>query len=168
MYVDRIKEKELQPRIEDGDEVAVNEFDQHREMMNPGYKVLGDNADIGQRARQLSKTHKNPDHHFFNHCAVKNRVNSNHLDYAKAQDASNIEPTMLLPSVEDNNCLREELVILTAQVIAKYIPALAWFEMHVPKRIGHEFASISSSKSEVVSYLHLLWVFKFNTTSFKQ
>ena len=156
MFVDRIKEKELEQRIEDGDEDAGNDLDQHREMMNPGFKVLGDNADIGQKARQLSKTHKNPDHHFFNHCAIKNRVNSNHLNYAKAQDASNIEPAILLPSVEDNNCLREELVMITAQVMAKYIPALAWFAMHVPKRINHEFASISSSKSEVVSYLDLL------------
>ena len=50
---------------------------------------------------------------------------------------------LYLPS----NHLREELVVLTHRVIETYIPALAWFATHVPNRIGHKFASISSTSS---------------------
>ena len=42
---------------------ALTNFQDQR---HPGFKLVGDNVDIGQKARQQSKPHKNPDHHFSN------------------------------------------------------------------------------------------------------
>ena len=67
--------------------------------MHPGTKVVGDNADLKQNARELLTTHKNPDHHFFNHACIKNRVSGYHL-------ASTHRPHSTWPGSATLNCWR--------------------------------------------------------------
>ena len=155
VYVDSIKEKELAHTVgecsnEQEQAQAKEALATFQDQRHPGFKLVGDNVDIGQKARQLSKSHKNPDHHFFNHAAVKNRVSGNHLSQDQGPPQP-MDPTSVLPGVEDNIKLKNELIVLTAKVIAQYIPSLQWFESHVPDRISHQYDNIANKKSEVVS-----------------
>ena len=157
VHVESIKEKELMEALAECDiaediaeaEEVLNKF---REQMHPGTKVVGDNADLQQKARELSTTHKNQDHHFFNHACIKNRVSGYHLASTLTHTPQPpMEPASILPGVEDNKQLKSELVVLIAKVIAEYIPALQWFSLHVPNYISHDYDSVASKKSEVVS-----------------
>ena len=148
---------------EDSPEALKKLFDinEHMRGRHPGYKLVGDNADLRSHARQMSTKHRDHDHHFFNHVAIKNRVSGYDMTDANPYaDVKNLPCSMFLPDVDDNNALREDWIFLIGHVIAKYIPALAWFDLHLPKLISHQYDDIASKKSEVVCGFFYFGVFR--------
>ena len=59
-----------------------------------------------------------------------------------------VPDTAFLPSVQENEKLREEFAILVERILVKYLPAFALFENYVRKHIMHKFSKEASQQSE--------------------
>ena len=119
--------------------------------MNPGYSFTGDNVDINCGTRQMTLTNRNKDHHLFQLVAFKNRIPSSHLPFnVPSADVNTIPFSSFIPSLEDQNALKEEMVVLVGLKWAHYIPALSWLKEYLPPCITHENMGKTRLKTEKV------------------
>lgn len=138
------KEKELLTDMYNCDharsrDAAIERLSKHREDMHPGYSFTGDNVDMILKPRQMMKGNQNKDYHMFQYVAHENRISANHLsDEKPIADICKIPLTTFLPSVQEQELLAEELTTLVGHKWAEYIPALKWFEEHLPDHIYHK------------------------------
>ena len=123
----------------------------HRETMHPGCSFTGDNVDINCGTRQMSLKNRNKDHHLFQLVAFKNRIPSNHLpSNVPSADVNTIPFSSFIPSLEDQNILKEEMVLLIGLKWAHYIPALSWLKDYLPPCITHANMDRTRMKTEKV------------------
>ena len=133
------------------DDNAEAELMKHREEMHPGYSFTGDNVDIRCKPCQMTAKNQNKDHHMFQFVAYKNRILPNHLSNEKPlMDVEKAPLATFLPNVDEQRLLIHELVILTGKTWAKYIPALAWFDNHLPEQLMHDHMDETKQKTEKV------------------
>ena len=105
--------------------------------MHPGYSFTRDNVDING-TRQITLKNRNKDHHLFHLEAFKNRISSNQLPSNVASaDVNTIPFSSFIPSLEDQNALKEEMVVLVGLKWAQHIPALSWLTEYLPPCITH-------------------------------
>ena len=81
-----------------------------------GYKFVGDNIDKNVRPRFQRQEARGQSFHHFHGYAVRDRVDLSKLS-DKPPAHTTPEPSILLPSQTDLNCLKEELTILIARYI---------------------------------------------------
>ena len=68
-----------------------------------------------------------------------------------------VPDTALLPSLEDNRCLRKEFAILVERILVKYLPAFASFEQYVKKHIEHMHTlkkQVTHQRNNVLDYCY--------------
>ena len=95
--------------------------------------------------------HQNRDLHMFNVLAVENRVNTFILpDDKPVSTVETLQLSQLLPTIEDNIVLRKNWSILTAHILSRYIPQLAFMATHVPKEIEHKYMKEMRKETTVV------------------
>ena len=119
-----------------------------------GYVIVGDNLDMRSKARHPSRTHANKDHHFFNLIAVKKRIcldKTYHVQSNLHKEKCLPPVTDFLPSVHDNECLKEDFKILVGRILAKHVPELEWLNEVLPDHIHHKNLSQVTKKTEAVS-----------------
>lgn len=129
----------------------TQELQSHRGTMHPGYSFTGDNVDMRKLPRQMTLNNKNKDHHMYQMVSYKNRIPSNHLSNKQPKnDVKLVSLSTFLPSATEQSVLVEEFSILIGHVWGQYIPSLAWFLEHIPKRIVHAEMENTKKKTEKV------------------
>ena len=113
-------------------------------------KFWGDNLDKQQRVRDLRSDNQGEMLHVFSMIIGRSRTPAPELPFtgqiAQLKDAL---PALFKPSVADVAAVKDNLVILVARTLTKYIPSLAAFSKVVPKHILHRYSAEMSKKSEV-------------------
>ena len=162
MEADAQREKDLLATLQsaeqendiDATRKAEAELNVHRKEMHPGYSFTGDNVDIRCKPRQMTAKNQNKDHHMFQYVAFKNRASPNHLPNDKPiMNFDDMPLTTFLPNAEEQKMFVGEFVILVGKSWAKHIPALAWFQEHLPGRFMHEYVEETKKKTEKVCYM---------------
>ena len=125
-----------------------------------GYKLVGDNIDITVNARYLrSEGHRDQSLHFFNSFAVLDRVNLGSLPIELPATCNPSPLNMaqsLLPSKENDANLLNNIAILVSRVLITHMPFFQFAFLDVVTwHIQHKFYKEMSSKSNVVSYVHV-------------
>ena len=145
-------EKELQLKIQDGDSGAQHDLEELNKSRHPGYMLNGDNVDLRIRPRQSTMMDKTKDLHYYHLLAVENRIVDHNLssETPPPADIRKVPLTTLLPSLEDNEHLRNEWATLIGHCIARNIPSLDWMGSFVPSHIQHQYMNETKKKSHVV------------------
>ena len=100
----------------------------------------------------MTKTKQHKDYHLYNIMAYKNRVSGNeHSDEGPTADVKELPLTEYLPNDQDNKHYIEEFTHLIAWVWVKHVPALSWWEEHMPTHIPHDHEEEMKKKTERVS-----------------
>ena len=86
---------------------------------------------------------------------MKDRLPTAHLeDKPSLPDFSVFDPSMLMPSAEDDKSIQKNFTILISRVLKKNFPFFEKFATGMPKHIKHKYYKELSKKSEVVSKVH--------------
>lgn len=122
-----------------------------------GLKILGDNLDKTVRPRDMRSNHQSQSLHYFNLCAVRDRIDfSVFSGESSTIDLSKLDMSVFLPSTADMDALRSNFTILISRILCQYFPSLFEYSSSVAQHIKHKYSQEMSSKSHVVSLLHLV------------
>ncbi|XP_061181514.1 uncharacterized protein LOC133190028 [Saccostrea echinata] len=104
----------------------------------------------------MTETHQNMSKHYVQIMAVKDRVNCEHLpDENPVGDLNQVENQQLMPSAEDNNDLREDMIHILSLTLIQHLQAFSIFKDVYPDYFQHPYSDIMDKKS-VVMILFLL------------
>ena len=127
----------------------VKTLQEHRQVMHPGYHIVGDNVDFVVKARHQTISLHDKDVHMFQLVANLNRVPANHLDPTTSVRPVATAPfSLLLPSQVERYLLNDNLAFQVARIWTKYIPALGSITM--PKHIPHSEMHNTKKKTQQV------------------
>ncbi|XP_060583148.1 uncharacterized protein LOC132739445, partial [Ruditapes philippinarum] len=132
-------------------ETLQAELNKHKSSMHPGYQFVGDNVDFIVKVRHMSSRNQNKDHHLFNCVAYKNRLSGNNLSYQRhVLDFNDYNLSELLPTVDDNQILLENLTHHVMRIWTENIPTLKFCEETLAPYISHRFMAYTKRKTEKV------------------
>jgi hypothetical protein len=118
---------------------------------NPAYRFNMDNLDFHIRVRDMTEAHQNQSKHYVQLMAVKDRVNCENLpDDAPVGDLNGVENSQLLPSAEDNDDLREDMIHIISLILIEHLPAFEVFQGVYPEYFQHQYSDVMDEKSVVV------------------
>lgn len=128
-----------------------------------GYRFNFDNLDFLLRVRNMTTDHQNKSKHYVQIMAVKDRVNCEHLpDDQPIGDLLELENNQFLPSLEDHETLRNDLIHAIAILLIENVKSFKVFEDVFPKHFQHEYSDVMSRKSVVV-IIHEMQLFRSKT-----
>ncbi len=117
------------------------------------YKLVGDKLDKHVKLREM-RVDAQPQSLHYNVLAVRDRVDaSSLLDRPALPDMTSVRVEDILPTDEGHKAITTNSAILTARVLAKYLPYFSRFGSGLEKHIKHRFCTEMSQKSEVVSVI---------------
>ena len=118
------------------------------------WKIIGDNADLSIRVRDMRLDSQDQSVHIFHVLALKDRIDTSHLDNSSPQcSVSRLNVSDFVPSQVDYADLRKTLIVLMARVVVAELPAFELFKSAVPKHIIHSHSSEMATESHVVSII---------------
>ncbi len=120
-----------------------------------GYKLVGDNIDIGVKTRYMRlERYENKSLHYFHCLAVQNRIDHSHKPDVHP-DTCLPSPlhraSTLLPSLADDRSLRNDFITCVSRILVEHMPFFKHtFEDVVEWHIQHQYYNQMSAKSVVV------------------
>ena len=114
------------------------------------FKFIGDNVDkkVGVRDERLG--HHGKMEHMFSILAARSRLPPLSLSRTgQVADVTSLPWESFLPTHEDIERVKENLVVLVSRILTKYFKSLSPFSKAVPKHISHQYSTHMSKKSEV-------------------
>ncbi len=130
--------------------------DQVHEAPTSRFKIVGDNIDIGIKARYMRSTQFiNHSLHYFNSFAVLNRINFQEYSNSPLHICFN-EPKkralLVLPSKQDDETIESNMAVLISRVLVKHMSFFKHtFDDVINWHIDHKYQKEMSTKSVVVS-----------------
>ena len=118
------------------------------------FMVVGDNLDLITKRRHMTIDKSNIDYHLFHSIAVKNRIETPPDLIGIPQNEINVKDINLeeiLPNKVDEAHLKEEITILVARDLVRYVEDLVWMKKYVNYHIKHEYSDKTSQISDIVS-----------------
>ena len=116
------------------------------------FNVVLDNIDIKVLASDMTSDNQNKDYHWCNHNAHLDSVNPLHLENdAPTANLREVPNSAFLPSLDDQNSLLSDFVILVGRVIVEKLSAFAIFKDVIPLHIKHKYSGDLKKKTETVS-----------------
>lgn len=113
-------------------------------------KYWGDNVDKKQKVRDYRSDHGGKMIHMFSIMVGLSRTPAPelpHIGHLSTLDETPLE--FFLPSSDDVQSVKTNLVVLVSRILTHYIPGLVPFAKAVPKHIQHQYSKVMSKKSEV-------------------
>ena len=105
------------------------------------FNVVLDNIDIKVLASDRTSDNQNKDYHWCNHNVHLDRVNPLHLENdAPRANLQEVPNSAFLPSLDDQNSLLPDFVILVGTVIVENLSAFAIFKDVIPFHIKHKYS----------------------------
>ena len=130
-------------------EKQINQLEEKRPS---SFNIVLDNLDLKVLAADMTSDNQNKDYHWCNHNAHLDRVTPLHLENdvptANLQELPN---SAILPSLDDQNSLLSDFVVLVGRVIVENLPAFSIFKDVVPLHIKHKYSAELKKKTETVS-----------------
>lgn len=121
------------------------------------FRIVADNVDFSVKARIQTKEHSNQSIHWTHQYAVLDRVTSKGEDSKPKSALSDLQPSVLLPTQDVQNAIKEDCVILISRIITTYLKAFQHLRNVVVHHIPHKHSESMSQKSQIVSMSHLFW-----------
>ena len=116
------------------------------------FNIVLDNVDLKVLASDMTSDNQNKDYHWCNHNAHLDRVNPLHLENnVQTANLQEVPNSAFLPSLDDQNSLLSDFVVLVGRVIVENLPAFAIFKDVIPLHIKHKYSSELKKKTETVS-----------------
>lgn len=160
-----LRKQELNQQLLSGEEVGTqmteleaaascldNTISKLEEECPSSFNIVLDNIDLKVLASDMTSDNQNKDYHWCNHNAHLDRVNPVQLEndepIANLQDVPN---SAFLPSLDDQNSLLSDFVILVGRVIVESLPEFSIFKDVVPLHIKHKYSDELKKKTETVS-----------------
>lgn len=121
---------------------------------SPCFILQGDNYDTTVHVRDMRMDNQNKSLHYFNTYAAKDRP-----EFCKMDSTDNSSPTDImsapkstfLPTMVDCKAVRDNYIVLVARVLTEYLTFLQPLKQCVPSHVLHQYSSLMSEKSEIVS-----------------
>lgn len=114
------------------------------------FKFWGDNVDKQQKVRDTRSDHKSTMLHMYSIIVARSRTQGSLLPHTgQVSSLDEVPADFFLPSCDDVNKLRANLIVLVSRMLTEYIPQLASFRKYVTKHIEHCYTKEMSEKSEV-------------------
>ena len=113
-------------------------------------KYWGDNVNKKQKVRDYRSDHGGKMIHMFSIMVGLSRTPAPelpHIGHLSTLDETPLE--FFLPSSDDVQSVKTNLVVLVSRILTHYIPGLVPFAKAVPKHIQHQYSKVMSKKSEV-------------------
>ena len=118
---------------------------------NVMFKYCGDNVDKKKGVRDVRSDHQGEMLHMYSILAGRSRTPANHLSSSGCvANVLSIPAQDFLPSADDIQAVRSNLITLVSRVLTQYIDDLTPFAKVVPKHIMHTYSAEMAKKSEVV------------------
>ena len=115
------------------------------------FKYCGDNVDKKKGVRDVRSDHQGELLHMYSILAGRSRTPATHLSFSgHVASVSSIPAKDLLPSTDDIQAVRSNLITLVSRVLTQYIDDLMPFAKVVPKHIVHTYSAEMAKKSDVV------------------
>ena len=135
---------------------AVSDVDkkilQIEEERPSSFNIVLDNIDLKVLASDMTFDNQNKDYHWCNHNAHLDRVNPLHLDNdVQTGNLQELPNSAFLPSLDYQNSLVSDFVVLVGRVIVENLPAFAIFKDVIPLHIKHKYSGELKKKTETVS-----------------
>ena len=144
------------PLVEILDELKNSENSLQSLLFDPKFQFVGDNVDIRTKARHYLISQGNIDRHLFNIIVATNRIKiPEELIGKKRIHFDNVEDIPIqwfVPTESDEAFLKNEIKVLVARDLYKYIKELKWIKPFLINHITHEYSHLTSQKSDVVRF----------------
>ena len=117
------------------------------------FKFVGDNVNKKKGVRDIQSDHQSQLHHMFSMLVVRGRTQDppHLLPLSQSQPSlSSLEVSSLLPTPEDVEAIKKNLVVLVSRILCKYMKSLTFLAKTVPAHIQHRFSEEMARKSETV------------------
>ena len=137
-------------------QAAASDVDQKilqiQEERPSSFNIVLDNIDLKVLASDITSDNQTKDYHWCNHNAHLDRVNPLHLENdVPTANLQALPNSTFLPSLDDQNSLLSDFVVLVGRVIVENLPALAIFKDVIPLHIKHKYSEELKKKTETVS-----------------
>ena len=114
-------------------------------------KFWGDNVDKKRKVRDVRSDHQGEMVHMYSILVGKSRTPAPSLSHSgHVSKLSQVPTSNFLPTCEDVNKVKANLIIIVSRVLTQYITALIPLSKAIPKHIIHQYSTEMSKKSEVV------------------
>ena len=112
------------------------------------FKFVGDNVDKKKGVRDIRADNHGEMKHMFSILAVRSRVPSHLAICGPGLDLAGLSSSMVLPTSQDVQKIKKNLVILVSRILCRYIKSLSSFSSVVHAHIPHEYSKEMACKSE--------------------
>lgn len=117
------------------------------------YDLVADNLDFEQRPTIYSSSKDTKSIHGFCMIGIEERVKGENLDNEEQiQSVLDLPNISFLPSIEDHQALRKELIVLILRVLIKYCKWFKQFSKHIPDHLDHTYKEKMKQKNDVVKH----------------
>ena len=118
---------------------------------NTPFKFWGDNVDKKKGVRDVRSDHHGSLLHMYSILAGRSRTNAKDLPPTGCVSPLSATSALdYLPTSEDYQAVRNNLVILVSRIITKYVSSLSVLAKAVPPHILHKYSKEMGMKSEVI------------------
>ena len=115
-----------------------------------GFQIIGDNLDLHINVRHMDDTNKNKFLHTFNLVAMEDVVTGENLPDVTEKTLDVVQVHEFLPSLDDVEKLKKDLIPLWARVMVKKLTAFHFFKSVVVYHIPHEYSEAMKIPSNQV------------------
>lgn len=114
-------------------------------------KFFGDNVNKKRKRRDQRSDNQNEMVNMFSILASKSRTPAPSLSHSGTiSQLCRLTPNSFLPTCEDVEAVKSNLVVIVSRVLTQYISALAPLSKSITKHIRHRYSTEMSQKSDVV------------------
>lgn len=114
------------------------------------FKFWGDNVDKKRKVRDVRSDHQGEMVHMFSLLVGKSRTPAPWLTHSgQLSKIPRLSSSMFLPTCDDVDKVKSNLLILVSRVFTQYISGLAPLSKSIPKHIEHRYTTEMSRKSDV-------------------
>ena len=117
---------------------------------NVPFRFWGDNVDKKRGVRDVRSDHQGELVHMYSILAGRNRTANPTLSHTGCIGSLSIESDSLLPTTDDIQSVKLNMVVIVSRYLTKYIEGLKTFSKAVPSHIKHQYSKEMTAKSSVV------------------
>ena len=117
---------------------------------NVPFRFWGDNVDKKRGVQDVRSDHQGELVHMYSILAGHNRTANPTLSHTGCIGSLSIESDSLLPTTDDIQSVKLNMVVIVSRYLTKYIEGLKTFSKAVPSHIKHQYSKEMTAKSSVV------------------
>ena len=117
------------------------------------FRIVADSVDLSAKTRIQIQTHSNQSIHWTHQYTILDRVTNNLDDSKPSALLTELQPSTILPTLEVQNAIKEDCVLLVSWIITTYLKAFQHLRRVVVHHIPHHHSDQMAQKSQIVSMI---------------